>query len=344
MGEIVKLRFLYDDKEHATPVLRAIDSLVGQDIDVVAEETHSVESIVRLVDPSTDVLLIHQTLMSDDAHDCGKPVVILERIDGAQLAASRRWLSAPNVVAMMKGYTFRHPEHHNKYRGRFHAHLLKTGGMTISPGVKSSAVEGIPSPQLSPAELAKIHPGYGFGAYTKMDVPRSQLIDFSAPRKYDLHCVGGVDYRGSEIQTHRLAAMDAAEQYADSHPGKAIVGRGRVLRPTEYLTTMFQSQVVVSPYGWGEAAHRDSEAWLLGAVLGKPTMQHVKTWPHIYRPDETYIRCRLDFSDLAEIVERVASEWPEWQERREAARELALLAGNPKRVARQIAGILEQVL
>ena len=346
----MKLRFLYDDPEHATPMLRAQDALADQGIDLVAGETHSAESVVRLVGLDSNVLLIHQTLMSDDALDCGKPIVILERVDGAQLAASRRWLSATNVVAVLKGYVFRRPELNNTFRGRYHAHLLKKAGLTISPGAKTSAVDGMPSPQLSTVELAKIRPGYGFGAYTKMDTPRSQMVDFSAPREYDLHCVAYMDYRGSEIETHRLRAMAVAESLESleslqaANTGAVIVGRGRPLRPAEYLGTMFRSKVVVSPWGWGEACHRDYEAWLLGAVLVKPPMDHVRTWPEMYRPNETYISCRVDFADLPEIVERVKSEWPEWRKRREAARELALLAGDPKRVARQIAGTLEQVL
>ncbi len=107
---------------------------------------------------------------------------------------------------------------------------------------------------------------------------------------------------------------------------------------------MFRSKEVVSPWGWGEACHRDYEAWLLGAVLVKPSMSHVWSWPDIYVPTETYIPCRLDFADVPEIVDRVKREWPEWRERREAAREMALRAGDPRRVARQIAGTLERVL
>jgi hypothetical protein len=353
LGEaIVRLRFLYDDLEHATPLLRAQDVLAGQGIDVIAEETHSVESVVRLVEPGNDVLIIHQTLMSDDALDCGKPIIILERIDGAQLAASRRWLSAENVKAAMKGYAYRRPDLNNMYRGRYHAHLLKEAGLTAAPGAHSSAVDGMPSPQLSTAELEKIRTGYGFGAYAKMDMPRGQMVDFSASREYDLHCVGYVDYKGSEIEAHRLAAMAVAEgmeaasreSHMAANTGTVIVGRGRVLRPAEYYATMFRSRVVASPWGWGEACHRDYEAWLLGAVLVKPPMDHVKCWPDIYRPNETYIPCRLDFADLPDIVARVTAEWPDWRKRREAARELALEAGDPKRVARRIAGLLEKVL
>ena len=34
----------------------------------------------------------------------------------------------------------------------------------------------------------------------------------------------------------------------------------------------------------------------------KPNMNHIKTWPNIYRPMETYIPCKWDFSDFEEKV------------------------------------------
>ena len=34
----------------------------------------------------------------------------------------------------------------------------------------------------------------------------------------------------------------------------------------------------------------------------KPDMKHIKTWPNIYIPMDTYIPCRWDFSDLEEKV------------------------------------------
>ena len=348
----MKALLLYDDLEHATPLLRATEALQESGITLDAQETHDSESAVRLVNPDVDVVIIHQTIMSDDALDHGKPVIVLERIDGTQLAASRKWLASvastgeaqSSVAAVMKGYTYSEPGRNNTHRGRYHAHLLRRAGMK-PPASASVATGGLPSPQLSQADLTKIHAGYGFGAYSKMEQPRGQMVDFSADREIALHCVCYVDYKGSEVELHRMAAIAQAQEWAEACPShETIIGAGRKLRHSEYLFTMFASRTVVSPWGWGEACHRDYEAMLLGAVLIKPSMDHVTCWPDVYRPGETYIPCRLDFADLGEIVSQVTADWPQWRERRELARRLALEAGDPKRVARRIASILELVV
>ena len=63
-----------------------------------------------------------------------------------------------------------------------------------------------------------------------------------------------------------------------------------------------ETAIVPSPYGLGEICYRDFEILFSGCVMIKPNMSHLKTWPNIYRPIETYIPCRWDFSDLEEKI------------------------------------------
>jgi hypothetical protein len=56
----------------------------------------------------------------------------------------------------------------------------------------------------------------------------------------------------------------------------------------EYRKNLVDSNFVVSPFGWGEICYRDYEAFLGGAALIKPDMSHLKTWPNLYSPNETY--------------------------------------------------------
>lgn len=338
----MKAFFLYDDKEHATPLLRAMNPLREQGILLSAVETHSAESAVRLVPADTDVVLIHQHLMSDDAIDCGKPVIIIERVDGAQLAASRKWL--PQVAGVIKGYTYRPPELHNTHRSRHHTHLLKAAGVTARTPEESKAVDGFPSPQVSSADLAKIHAGWGFGAYAKMDGPRAQMVDFASEREYQTHYVGHVNYNGCEIEAHRRLAVEAVKRTGEDLGCKVCYGEGRPMRPTSYLESMLISRTVVSPYGWGEACHRDYEAMLLGALVIKPSMEHVVAWPEVFRRGETYVACEPDFSDVPCIVETAMQDWQFWRPVREEARQLAWEAGNPKRLARRMVQIFEKCL
>ncbi|MDR0598525.1 MAG: glycosyltransferase [Treponema sp.] len=69
---------------------------------------------------------------------------------------------------------------------------------------------------------------------------------------------------------------------------------------TRYYRELDDSKIVLSPFGWGEVCFRDFEAVLAGALLFKPDMSHLKTWPNIYLPHETYVPLNWDGTDLRE--------------------------------------------
>ncbi len=56
-----------------------------------------------------------------------------------------------------------------------------------------------------------------------------------------------------------------------------------------YNSELSRSRTVLSPFGWGELCFRDFEAVLSGALLLKPDMSHIETWPDIFRDGETYV-------------------------------------------------------
>jgi len=72
----------------------------------------------------------------------------------------------------------------------------------------------------------------------------------------------------------------------------------------QYYRELKESKIVLSPFGWGEVCFRDFEAILAGALLFKPSMFHLLTWPNVYIPHETYIPLKWDGSDLLEQTER----------------------------------------
>jgi len=72
----------------------------------------------------------------------------------------------------------------------------------------------------------------------------------------------------------------------------------RRVSQNEYYAEMVQTRLTLSPFGYGELCWRDFEAILCGSVLVKPDMSHVKTWPDLYIPYETYIPIAWDYSDL----------------------------------------------
>ncbi|PVY36663.1 hypothetical protein [Pontibacter virosus] len=78
---------------------------------------------------------------------------------------------------------------------------------------------------------------------------------------------------------------------------------------------------VLSPFGWGEVCFRDFEAVFNGALLIKPNMDILETWPNIYLHDQTYIPIDWDGSDLLETIENVTSNVTAYQGIVDAARE-----------------------
>jgi hypothetical protein len=61
--------------------------------------------------------------------------------------------------------------------------------------------------------------------------------------------------------------------------------------------------ISVSPFGYGEICYRDFEIILAGALLFKPSMEHLKTYPDIYVKNKTYVPFEWDFMDFNEKID-----------------------------------------
>jgi len=71
----------------------------------------------------------------------------------------------------------------------------------------------------------------------------------------------------------------------------------------EYLKELRSSMISVSPFGYGEICYRDFEIILAGALLFKPSMEHLKTYPDIYVKNKTYVPFEWDFRDFNEKID-----------------------------------------
>lgn len=331
----MKLLFLYNDPIHAWPLLEARRAAAAIGVELDAREERAVERVGEHLAGSWDSLLIHQELMSQQVIDCGRPVVILERIDGAQLGRSRRWIS--QVAGVLKGFCLRPPELHNQYRGRVLAHRLRAAG--IRGDKTTCAVDGLPEP-LAGEDLAKIRPFYGFGAYRARMPFLETVPDLAAGRSTAVHFAGTVSYDETEVETHRRTAVAVCRKITRGvgHAGRYF---GQVDR---YIASLVASRAVLSPWGWGEACHRDYEAWALGAVVIKPDSDYVEGWPDVYRSGETYLACRPDWADVPELVDRVKCDWKRLEPMRRRCRMLAEQAADPVAIAGRLKTLLEALL
>lgn len=332
----MKILCLPTEAFHVLPLMRSQEELRARGVELTFVECNSFAKACQNLDANYDALLVHQVLLCDEVFACGPPVVILERIDGAQLAGARPWVH--RSVGVIKGYTFRDRELNNTVCGRQFPHLLVAAG--VGPTDNTRALHGVPQPQLSSEDLAKLRVGYGFPSYASMDTFVAHPPNFDELRTYGLHWVGTVSYKGTEIELHRQQALDVVASW--SGPSVAAAGRPYVL--PEYQSQLRQSYCVLSPWGWGEPCFRDVEAMLTGAVLIKPDTDYVQGWPDIYRNGETYRACKADLSDVHDIAADVIQRWDNHRALRERARAICVDAWRPEAIAERMASVFGEVL
>jgi spore maturation protein CgeB len=71
---------------------------------------------------------------------------------------------------------------------------------------------------------------------------------------------------------------------------------------------------------------RDYEIIICGSTLVKPDMNHMETWPELFKPDETFVAHKWDLSDFEEVISKVLNH-DDWRQ------EIALRAQNAYRGA-----------
>jgi hypothetical protein len=79
---------------------------------------------------------------------------------------------------------------------------------------------------------------------------------------------------------------------------------------------------ILSPFGWGEVCFRDFEAIFNGAVLVKPDMSHVETWPNIFVENVTYIPVHWSGEDVVDTVDSLLLDKEKIERVRNAAWEM----------------------
>lgn len=111
-------------------------------------------------------------------------------------------------------------------------------------------------------------------------------------KRYSFSFRGEKNYQNQKISFQRNKLYDILRRI---NINDSIIG-GKVSRG-EYLRELEQSKISVSPFGWGEICYRDFESMYSQAILFKPDVSHLKTFPDFFNNNETYIPLRWDLSD-----------------------------------------------
>ena len=131
-------------------------------------------------------------------------------------------------------------------------------------------------------------------------VPWSPLLQFppiqacaGKDRRIDVSCRFGVEYVRESVAWQRNAVRKLMRPHI---PTNKISRR-------QYFDELKDSKIVVSPFGWGEINYRDYEVFLNGALLLKPEMSHLETWPDLFRDGETVCTFNWDLEDLEDRLD-----------------------------------------
>ncbi len=98
-----------------------------------------------------------------------------------------------------------------------------------------------------------------------------------------------------------------AKAALDSIEGLVCVSEPNV-STQQYFSEIKSSKICFSPFGHGEGCHRDYEAVFGGALLFKPDMSHIETYPDIFVPYKTYVPLSWHFGDLEEKARHFVSD------------------------------------
>jgi hypothetical protein len=116
----------------------------------------------------------------------------------------------------------------------------------------------------------------------------------SSPRQYDISARFGLSHTRPSVVAHRKAV--ATRLHA-----RGVDTRRIPLK--DYFNEMRNAKISVSPFGVGEFCYRDYESIICGAALLKPDMSHLRTWPELYRNEDTFLSHKWDLSDFDDKVD-----------------------------------------
>lgn len=181
-------------------------------------------------------------------------------------------------------------------------------------------------------ELKKIKIGWNIGLndYRYFGYKMSRLSNYLS---YNLYSVNyqrvdkkrtlDLTFRGtlqkntfSKISAQRLEVINLINSL------NLKVATGAPISKKLYLRELKSSKISISPFGWGEICYRDFETFISGAVLIKPWMGHLDTYPNIYIPNETYLPVAWDLQDLPDKLNAIITNYNSYKHIAEYGQEL----------------------
>lgn len=230
------------------------------------------------------------------------PVILFDKIDGTGLTSKcYELISHPRVHKVAKPYRLNSCDKYN---------LPFKDNRYFTKFLSSDTQEHVRL--LAQSEYDKLANGITFGMYNKMAKVRG-IIDrqgLSKDRPIDVFFAGTTRYgddnhwSGRLITEHRLKCTQAIIEHGITCNRMFEVHPDRAFTYEDYIGKMLQSKIVVSPWGFGEACHRDYEAIMCGCTVIKPRTDFMLSAYDIFK--QGHVKwCNPDWSDLKNRIEHV---------------------------------------
>lgn len=265
--------------------------------------------VVNEIDNADYVICSTRNYKTNQKYFANKNVILIECEDAA-IIHEPDLLKCPNVKLYIKGTILDPPI--NKLVDKYHHYLY------LQKNAESKVVNPKPIPS---AQLSKVVCLFPHG-YRWKDIVNIQLSlkDNKMPelnrRQYDIACVGTSQYNAPCVTEHRKNAIRSILNLPDHL--KTATSNFRIVR-TVYYSLLKNTKLFLSPQGYGEWSHKDFEAILHGAILIKP-MNHVfKSYPNIYQPGITCLKCKVDYSDLPQVIDTALKDIPQLKKMQQTA-------------------------
>ncbi len=269
----------------------------------------------------------------------------------------------PYVDLYLKQYLNTDPSDYRKrFLGgsRFIEHLVGIG--MAEDSILSEVWTDLFQSELAPEHESKLMLGWNFGLWKRMiylaegkkDVV---LLGKDKPHNFAIaKAKGAVDAlrrRGKPIDAycratlykgwtkkHRERTISALNNLQDRYN---VVSSTEKVSFSEYYREMSRSRIFVSPSGWCEYTPKDYEAMYFGALLMKPSVEHIRTEPDVLVADQTYVPLKWDMSDMLDKCRFYLDNEDERQRIANNARDAYVSYYREKRLVDHIGAILERL-
>lgn len=180
-----------------------------------------------------------------------------------------------------------------------HSYFLKNEGDLDKLAVSwntSLANYSFSGPRLS-SMYARLPLGLFLGYPKKYHAP-------STDRPFEVSCRMGLDYKNKTVEYQRRRMADILGRYR----------RTDRISKWRYFEELRKSKVVASPFGYSEINYKDFETFICGALLFKPDMSHLETYPDLYRENVTYLPHSWLLDDVSEKLDEVLTNYDSYVE------------------------------